>query len=109
MQKTIVVMEDDLDGSAAAQTITFSVDGTDMKIDLSDEHADEFRKVLEPYVNAAQVTGGKRQSRRRRANKTEELIDNRAVRAWAASNGVELSSRGRIPSSIIEQYRQAGN
>lgn len=26
-----------------------------------------------------------------------------------SSNGVELSARGRIPSSVVEQYRAAGN
>jgi hypothetical protein len=36
-------------------------------------------------------------------------VDNRAVRAWAASNGIELSERGRIPGVVIEQYRAAGN
>ena len=36
-------------------------------------------------------------------------VDNKAVRAWAASNGIELSTRGRIPASVLEQYRAAGN
>jgi hypothetical protein len=36
-------------------------------------------------------------------------VDSKAVRAWAASNGVELSERGRIPGAVIEQFRAAGN
>ena len=35
--------------------------------------------------------------------------DVKAVRAWAASNGVELSERGRIPTRVIDQYRAACN
>jgi hypothetical protein len=31
------------------------------------------------------------------------------VRAWAASNGIQLSSRGRVPISVLQQYRAAGN
>jgi len=31
------------------------------------------------------------------------------LRAWAASNGIEVSSRGRISSTVIAQYRAAGN
>ena len=29
------------------------------------------------------------------------------VRVWAEANGVQLSGRGRIPASIIEQYKAA--
>jgi hypothetical protein len=36
-------------------------------------------------------------------------VDLKAVRAWAASNKTELSSRGRVPANVIEQYRAAGN
>jgi hypothetical protein len=35
--------------------------------------------------------------------------DLKAVRAWAASNKIELSSRGRIPRTVIDQYHAAGN
>lgn len=31
----------------------------------------------------------------------------RAVRAWAADNGVECPSRGRVPSRVIEAYKAA--
>jgi hypothetical protein len=36
-------------------------------------------------------------------------LDLKAVRAWAASNKIELSNRGRVPASVIEQYKAAGN
>ena len=36
-------------------------------------------------------------------------IDTKAVREWAESNGIELSSRGRVPADVIEKYRAAGN
>jgi hypothetical protein len=29
------------------------------------------------------------------------------VRIWAVSNGVQLSGRGRIPASVIKQYKAA--
>jgi hypothetical protein len=31
-------------------------------------------------------------------------VDNEAVRAWSASNGIELSTRRRIPADVIDQY-----
>jgi hypothetical protein len=39
----------------------------------------------------------------------ETGVDTAAVRAWAASNGIELSARGRLPKDVIQQYRDAGN
>ena len=36
-------------------------------------------------------------------------VDNAAVRAWAAANGVTVSPRGRIKDEVIEAYRAAGN
>ena len=32
-------------------------------------------------------------------------LDLKAVRAWAGSNKIELSNRGRVPASVIEQYK----
>jgi hypothetical protein len=34
----------------------------------------------------------------------ETSHDNTAVRAWPASNGIELSARGHEPKDAIEQY-----
>jgi hypothetical protein len=48
---------------------------------------------------------GKRSTTR----KTSSGVDLKAVRAWAASNGIELSSRGHVPASVLQQYRSAGN
>jgi len=31
------------------------------------------------------------------------------VRAWAASNKIKVSPRGRISAAVIEQYRAAGH
>jgi hypothetical protein len=49
---------------------------------------------------------GKRLTSRKAAS---SAVDVKAVRAWAASNGIELSSRGRVPTSVLEQYRSAGH
>jgi hypothetical protein len=29
------------------------------------------------------------------------------VRAWAKSQGIQVSERGRIPASVVEQYEAA--
>lgn len=49
---------DDLDGSSAAQeTIRFAIDGSVYEIDLTANHAIEFRSVLNVYVGAARKVG----------------------------------------------------
>jgi hypothetical protein len=102
--KTLVVMEDDLDGSKATETVTFALDGTEYSIDLSGRNAEKLRGDLEKWIKAGRKTGGRR-SRGNGSNKA----DLKAVRAWAASNKIELSSRGRVPQRIIKQYHAAGN
>ena len=35
--KVLVVLEDDLDGSKASETVTFAIDGTQYEIDLNEQ------------------------------------------------------------------------
>ncbi len=107
-RRTQVVLIDDIDGQELdgdARSLTFSVAGVDYSIDLSEKNKKKFDKALEPYIQAAHRTGG---GRSRRSTSATGL-DLKAVRAWAASNGVEVSSRGRVPAKVIEKFRAAGN
>jgi Lsr2 len=100
-----VVLEDDLDGSPADETVRFMIDGTDYEIDLSASNARTFRQQLAPYIDHARKAG-RGQLRRpvRTAASRERSAD---IRAWARQNGIALSDRGRIPASIVEQYQAA--
>jgi hypothetical protein len=104
--KVIVRLEDDLDGSEAAETVHFSVDGVEYEIDLSKANADKFRNSFGDYISHGRKVGG---SRRGRKATSSDGVDIKAVRKWAASNGIELSTRGRIPADVIDKYRAAGN
>jgi hypothetical protein len=103
--RTIVLLEDDVDGSKADETIEFAIDGSTYAIDLSDSNAKKLRGALDGYISKARKVSGKRSTSRR----VSSGVDLKAVRAWAASNGIELSSRGRVPASVLEQYRSAGH
>jgi len=105
-KRTIVQLVDDTDGSEAAETLTVGLEGVNYELDLSDENARKLREQLAPWLAAARRTGG-RQAGKSKA--TSNNVDLKAVRAWAASNGVEVSSRGRVPASVIQQYQAAGN
>ena len=45
-----VSLIDDLDGSEADETVTYSLDDQEYEIDLSEENAAKFRETLEPYI-----------------------------------------------------------
>jgi len=102
--QTIVRLVDDTDGSEASETLSFGIDGGTYELDLSDKNAKKLRDQLAPWVAAARKTGGTRRPSKSRGN-----VDLKAVRAWAASNKIDVSSRGRVSASIIEQYKAAGN
>ena len=59
-QKVNVLLVDDIDGSDAAETIPFGLDGTRYEIDLNSDHAQELRGQLERYVKAAAKSQGRR-------------------------------------------------
>ena len=104
--RTITTMTDDLDGSEATETIAFAFEGKSLEVDLSSKNADKFRRAMQPFVDVARKTGGS-PVRGRRASQSD--IDPKAVRAWAASNGIEVNSRGRIPAEVVARFKAAGN
>jgi hypothetical protein len=104
--RTIVEMTDDLDGKRAAETVRFGLDGREYEIDLSEKNAKAIRKAFEPWQGSARRVSSRRGGA---VTRVETGVDTAAVRAWAASNGIELSARGRLPKDVVEQYRAAGN
>jgi hypothetical protein len=95
---------DDLDGTKAAETVSFAFEGREYLIDLSKKNATALTKVLTPYIEAGRKIPGTRRSRGTAAKRTVDLA---AVRAWAAEQGIEVASRGRIPNAILDQYSAA--
>lgn len=110
-QKIQIVLEDDLDGTEATQTVTFGLDGTTYEIDLNDEHAAELREALAGYVgHARKVTGtAGRRSTRKAAGSAPAAGGPSAsdIRAWAVENGHEVPERGRISAEVRAAYEAA--
>ena len=52
-----VSLIDDLDGSEADETVTYSLDDQEYEIDLSEENAAKFRETLEPYIDKSRPVG----------------------------------------------------
>lgn len=104
--RTVTELLDDMTGQPADETVSFGLDGVEYEIDMTKKNAAALRKALGPYQDHARRVGGRRTPVMQHV---AAGVDNRAVRAWAASNGIELSERGRIPGAVIAQFRAAGN
>ncbi|WP_110588287.1 histone-like nucleoid-structuring protein Lsr2 [Microbacterium suaedae] len=112
-RKIIHQLVDDIDGTVLeigqGESVHFSLDGKSYEIDLTDEHANEIREALAPFIKAGRrATGGTRGTRgRSTSGAASAKYDLAAVRAWARENGHEVSDRGRIPAAILEAYDAA--
>ncbi|MDR1824439.1 MAG: Lsr2 family protein [Bifidobacteriaceae bacterium] len=105
-QRVVVQLIDDLDQGPATSTVSFGLDGREYTIDLNDKHAAELREALAPYVKVARKAGKRTGSAAARSVVSD--FDPAAVRAWASSNGIKVSTRGRIPATVVEKYHAAG-
>jgi len=103
--KTTIVLEDDLEGGPAEETLRFSLGGAEFEIDLNVKNASAFRRQLEPFISHARKAGTRQ--RRRPARTASSRQRGGAIRAWAKEQGISVSDRGRIPASVIEQYEAA--
>src|SRR3978361_1522110 len=109
MAKTVVTTDASA-GSPNAETVTFSFDGRSFEIDLSKKGRSALEKALKPYIDAGRAVGSRptRAAANGRARgRRSSSVDLAAVRSWAAENGITVSDRGRISSSVLEQYQAA--
>ena len=107
-QRVQVVLEDDLDGGKADETVSFALDGTSYEIDLSKKNAAKLRDALAQYVGAGRRVSGRRSGGgRARGGRGRSGSDSADIRAWAKDNGYEVSERGRISAEIRAAYNEA--
>ncbi len=109
-QKVHIVLEDDLDGGDASETVAFGLDGTSYEIDLNEENAAGLREALSAYVGHARKVGSGRRTTKRSAASTASASGGpsaKDVREWARESGHEVPDRGRIPADVREAYDAA--
>ena len=107
-QKIQTLFIDDLDGGEAVGTVRFGLDGTEYEIDLSKEHTDALHTALGTYVENARKVGGAPRRQVRGGRRSADAINTAKVREWAKGQGIDIKDRGRVPATIVEQYRTAG-
>ena len=54
-QKVRIILEDDLDGGPADETIRFGLDGAHYEIDLSSANAARLRDAIRPFVAKSRI------------------------------------------------------
>ncbi|PYG01115.1 Lsr2 protein [Georgenia satyanarayanai] len=111
VQKVMVTLIDDVDGTPADETVLFSLDGVNYEIDLTTDNAAKLRDALAPWVGHARRAGGRRTSGGARSGRRSSggggSNDAAKVREWARANGYTVSDRGRIPAEVTEAYAKA--
>lgn len=111
-KKTLILMTDDIDGSEAAESVEFGIDGNLYSIDLSAAHAEELRDRLTAYREFGTSLG--RYHPRSAATGTAKRALNRGdkernldIRRWAEENHLPIKARGKISDAVITKYDAA--
>jgi hypothetical protein len=106
-EKIVRTLVDDIDGTEATHTRRFSLDGKNYRIDLSEKNNEKLEKALTQFIAHAVSDGATSAKAKGTARRANREFDPSAVRAWAEANGIAVSSRGRIPQTLLEQYKSA--
>lgn len=106
-QKVQMFLVDDYDGSEAAETVAFGLDGVTYEIDLSERNAQSLRDAVRGFAETARRTGGRKSTSTKNGRTTVDPGQTRAIREWAGANGHQTAGRGRLSSAIVEAYEQA--
>ena len=108
---TQVSLVDDIDGSAASETVSFSLEGKQYQLDLSEKNAAKLRDALGPFVASGRRSSGGRRRSSGGPKMTQKPATDRertaAIREWAREHGHKVADRGRIPASVIDAYEKA--
>lgn len=109
-QRITTHLVDDLTGETiepgSGKSLQFAFDGNSYEIDLTDANFEAVRNQFSDYIAAARKIRNRRgpatsSSARSDPNKLAK------IRSWAAENGHEVSSRGRISRAVRDAYAAA--
>jgi hypothetical protein len=106
-QQVQVSWLDDVDGSAASETVSFELDGRAYEIDLSERNAARLRALLADFV-AAGRRAGRPATGRSGAPRPAGAERTPAIRAWAQAHGYAVPRRGRLSAEIVRAYDERG-
>jgi len=108
----MLTLIDDLDGSTGGiRTVSVSLDGQAVELDLSEANYDQLQQALAPYLAAGRKSRSSATPSRRSSASAPTAAgkqqDIRAIREWAEANGHQVSTRGRIKKESVDAYQAA--
>ncbi len=114
-RQEVVTLIDDIDGSAADETVRFSLNNETYEIDLSKSNAKKLRDALSAYVNAGRRVRGRGRPAGRpaaarsrgRSSRSSAGATPAQIRAWARSKGIKVNERGRISADVVARYESS--
>lgn len=125
-RKVLTVLTCDLHDKEveAVESIEFAVRGVSYEIDVCGAHAKKLDEALGPFTSAARESASRprpaaaarrgsaaKPGRQRPARSRDGAVRGRddvaKIREWARAHGHTVADRGRIPASVVEQYRAA--
>lgn len=106
-QRVQILLEDDITGGNAAETITFGLDGVTYEIDLNEKNAKKLRDALASYIDAGRRVSGRRKSSTSSSSSRSNSGELAKIREWARANGHQVSDRGRISQKVRDAYAKA--
>jgi hypothetical protein len=111
MKKTTVQLLDDLNGTVIENgdgaTVSYAFEGDSYEIDLSAENLAAFRAAMKPYTNVSRRVGYVPAKPRGASSAGSDRSELQAIRSWAATNGMQVSDRGRISGTVREAFAKA--
>lgn len=109
MQKTVVTYIDDITGKPAedVETITLSLNGKTVELDLNKRNATQLRRSLDKYLEKGRkvTSQGSKSFDGRKVKHDRDYVH--TVRQWAQENGIQVADRGRVPLSVYAQYEKS--
>ncbi|THV24612.1 histone-like nucleoid-structuring protein Lsr2 [Glycomyces paridis] len=113
-KQTVITLTDDIDGSEAAESVEFGIDGQLYTIDLSSANAEELRDRLTAYqefgtrLGAYSTRTAPAPAAAPKRSVTQGDRDrNASIRRWAEAQGLPIKARGKISDTVISEYNAA--
>jgi hypothetical protein len=99
------LVNDDLDD--ATETVDFSYRGVDYQIDLSARNARALDQLLAPCLEVSRRREQRPMARHPVTKTSSGAPVAKTVRAWAKTEGIEVSNRGRVAADVVKRYQDA--
>ncbi len=106
-QRVQIQRFDDITGQVRddIETVKFGLDGKHYVIDLGPDTGEKFRGLLAPYIDKAERDPEPHKKPAKSGKKADPKLAK--VRAWARTQGYEISDRGIVAQHIIDAYDAA--